>query len=100
VTAAMEKNISLISLQNTYQGKSSVHSPNCTNAICQEAKICYMRNGSVVQGDFMSRGGFGVSLLVWSFGGSLMCEKQVCVGPGLVPLMSGDNSLSIPIIDQ
>jgi hypothetical protein len=56
VTAAMEKNISLISLQNTYQGKSSVHSPNCTNAICQEAKICYMRSGSVAQGISCPRG--------------------------------------------
>ncbi|KAI3400221.1 hypothetical protein diail_4106 [Diaporthe ilicicola] len=46
VTEAMEKDRSLVSLQNTYQGKSSVMSPNCTNQACAEARICYMRSGS------------------------------------------------------
>ncbi|GFF32961.1 sphingomyelin phosphodiesterase 2 [Aspergillus udagawae] len=50
VTEAMEKDIDLVSLHNTYQGKMSVKSPNCTNVECQEAKICYMRSGSVALG--------------------------------------------------
>ncbi|KAL2290302.1 hypothetical protein FJTKL_15443 [Diaporthe vaccinii] len=47
VTEAMEKDRSLVSLQNTYQGKSSIMSPNCTSQACSEARICYMRSGSV-----------------------------------------------------
>lgn len=47
VTEAMEKDRSLVSLQNTYQGKSSILSPNCTSQACAEARICYMRSGSV-----------------------------------------------------
>lgn len=50
VTQAMERNISLVSQFNTYEGKSSIMSPNCTNAACQAAKICYMRSGSVALG--------------------------------------------------
>ena len=47
VTEQMESNHSLVSVFNTYQGKSSVKSPNCTNDACANAKICYMRSGSV-----------------------------------------------------
>lgn len=50
VTVAMEKDHSLVSTFNTLQGKSSVKSPNCTTAACAEAKICYMRSGSVPLG--------------------------------------------------
>ena len=50
VTEAMEKDHSLVSTFNTFQGKSSVKSPNCTNDACAEAKICYMRSGSVPLG--------------------------------------------------
>jgi hypothetical protein len=50
VTEAMEENHSLVSLFNAYEGKSSVKSPNCTNDACAEAKICYMRSGSVALG--------------------------------------------------
>ncbi|ROW08824.1 hypothetical protein VMCG_02745 [Cytospora schulzeri] len=46
VTEAMEADRSLVTLQNKYQGKSSVMSPNCTNQACAEARICYMRSGS------------------------------------------------------
>jgi len=45
VTEAMEANSSLVTLFNTYQGKSSVRSPPCTGE-CITAKICYMRSGS------------------------------------------------------
>lgn len=47
VTEAMERNRTLVTLQNTFQGKSSVMSPNCTNQACQDARVCYMRSGSV-----------------------------------------------------
>lgn len=30
----------------TFQGKSSVLSPNCTSNDCVQAKVCYMRSGS------------------------------------------------------
>lgn len=50
VTEAMEKDINLISLQNTFQGRMSVMSPNCTNTECQKARVCYMRSGSVALG--------------------------------------------------
>lgn len=40
VTEAMEKDHSLVSKQNTLTGKSSIKSPNCTNAACAEARIC------------------------------------------------------------
>ncbi|KAK0635193.1 Metallo-dependent phosphatase-like protein [Bombardia bombarda] len=47
VTEAMERDRSLATLFNTYQGKSSVRSPNCTSEACTAAKICYIRSGSV-----------------------------------------------------
>lgn len=56
VTEAMARNISLVTLQNTYQGKSSTQSPNCTNPACQEARICYMRSGSVALGSQCPQG--------------------------------------------
>jgi hypothetical protein len=56
VTEAMEKDHSLVSTFNTYQGKSSVKSPNCTCDTCVEAKICYMRSGSAPIGLQCPRG--------------------------------------------
>ncbi|MCJ1477263.1 hypothetical protein MMC13_005934, partial [Lambiella insularis] len=50
VTEAMEANHTLVSLFNTYEGKSSIKTPNCTNDACAEAKICYMRSGSAPLG--------------------------------------------------
>ncbi|KAL8661546.1 MAG: hypothetical protein Q9202_005491 [Teloschistes flavicans] len=50
VTEAMEKDISLVSKFNTFEGKTSVQSPNCTSEACAKAKICYMRSGSVALG--------------------------------------------------
>ena len=50
VTEAMESDISLVSKFNTFEGKSSVKSPNCTSEACAQAKICYMRSGSVALG--------------------------------------------------
>ena len=50
VTEAMERNHTLVQLQNKYQGKSSALSPNCTSDACAIAKICYMRSGSVPLG--------------------------------------------------
>jgi hypothetical protein len=50
VTEAMEKNHTLVSVYNTFQGKSSVKSPNCTNNACAQAKICYIRSGSAALG--------------------------------------------------
>jgi len=47
VTEAMQTNHSIASQFNTYQGKMSVKSPNCTNNACAEAKVCYIRSGSV-----------------------------------------------------
>ncbi|KZP10094.1 sphingomyelin phosphodiesterase [Athelia psychrophila] len=45
VTESMEANASLVTDFNTYQGKSSSLTPDCTGA-CATAKICYMRSGS------------------------------------------------------
>ncbi|KAJ5967564.1 hypothetical protein N7501_003812 [Penicillium viridicatum] len=56
VTEAMEKDLELVSLHNTYQGKQSVKSPNCTTTECQEAKVCYMRSGSVALGSQCPQG--------------------------------------------
>ncbi|KAF2091197.1 hypothetical protein K490DRAFT_71424 [Saccharata proteae CBS 121410] len=56
VTEAMERDHGLVSLFNTYQGKESVKSPNCTNAACAEAKVCYMRSGSVALGQQCPQG--------------------------------------------
>ena len=50
VTEAMEKDISLVSKFNTYEGKMSVMTPNCTSPECAEAKICYIRSGSAALG--------------------------------------------------
>ena len=50
VTEAMLSNHSLATKFNTYEGKSSIRSPNCTNTACAEAKVCYMRSGSVALG--------------------------------------------------
>ena len=50
VTEAMAANHSLVSEFNTFEGKSSVKSPNCTSNACAAAKICYMRSGSVALG--------------------------------------------------
>ena len=50
VTEAMEANHTLVSIHNTYEGKSSVRSPNCTSDACAQAKICYMRSGSAALG--------------------------------------------------
>jgi len=50
VTEAMETDIGLVSKFNTFEGKSSVKSPNCTNVACQRAKVCYMRSGSAALG--------------------------------------------------
>lgn len=56
VTEAMEKNVTLVSVQNSYQGKLSSISPNCTSVACQTAKICYMRSGSVALGSQCPQG--------------------------------------------
>ncbi|KAI0715128.1 Metallo-dependent phosphatase-like protein [Earliella scabrosa] len=45
VTEAMEANSTLVTVFNTFQGKSSVRSPSCTGD-CVKAKICYIRSGS------------------------------------------------------
>ena len=50
VTEAMEADHSLVSTFNTYEGKSSVLSPNCTSNACAAAKICYIRSGSAALG--------------------------------------------------
>ncbi|KAJ5167820.1 uncharacterized protein N7482_003414 [Penicillium canariense] len=50
VTEAMEKDISLVTLQTYLQGRMSVRSPKCDTEACQKAKICYMRSGSVALG--------------------------------------------------
>jgi hypothetical protein len=50
VTEAMDKDVELVSLHNTYQGKRSVKSPSCTTTACQKAKVCYMRSGSAALG--------------------------------------------------
>ncbi|KAI6840131.1 sphingomyelin phosphodiesterase-like protein [Hortaea werneckii] len=58
VTEAMEEDESneLVSMFNTFQGKFSVRSPNCTNDACAEAKVCYMRSGSAALGQACSQG--------------------------------------------
>ncbi|KAI7548074.1 sphingomyelin phosphodiesterase-like protein [Hortaea werneckii] len=58
VTNAMEEDGSneLVSMFNTFQGKSSVRSPNCTNDACAEAKVCYMRSGSAALGQACPQG--------------------------------------------
>ncbi|RDW85891.1 putative sphingomyelin phosphodiesterase [Coleophoma crateriformis] len=56
VTEAMEADKSLVETFNTYQGKSSIRSPNCTSDACAEAKVCYMRSGSVALGKACPQG--------------------------------------------
>ncbi|KAK3062701.1 hypothetical protein LTS18_003536 [Coniosporium uncinatum] len=56
VTEAMEKDIDLVSQFNTFQGKMSTASPNCTSRACQAAKVCYMRSGSVALGQQCPQG--------------------------------------------
>ncbi|KAL5118164.1 hypothetical protein ACEQ8H_003999 [Pleosporales sp. CAS-2024a] len=56
VTEAMERNRTLVSLFNTYQGKSSIQSPNCTSDACAQAKVCYIRSGSVALGQSCPQG--------------------------------------------
>ncbi|KAJ5210556.1 hypothetical protein N7491_010363 [Penicillium cf. griseofulvum] len=56
VTEAMENDVELISLHNTYQGKQSVKSPECNTAECQKAKVCYMRNSSFALGSQYPQG--------------------------------------------
>lgn len=50
VTEAMEKDVSLVSKFNTFEGKTSMMTPNCTSEACAQAKICYMRSGSAPLG--------------------------------------------------
>lgn len=56
VTEAMQNDRGLVSLHNSLQGKMSVNSPNCTSSACQEAKVCYMRSGSVALGSQCPQG--------------------------------------------
>ena len=56
VTEAMAANHTLVSIQNTLQGKMSVKTPNCTSNACAQAKICYMRSGSVALGRLCPQG--------------------------------------------
>lgn len=56
VSEQIAKNTTLASIFNTYQGKSSVKSPNCTNVACAQAKACYMRSGSVALGQKCPQG--------------------------------------------
>lgn len=50
VTEAMERDAGLVRVQNRLQGKLSVKSPECVGEVCQRAKVCYMRSGSVALG--------------------------------------------------
>ncbi|EXJ92413.1 hypothetical protein A1O3_00964 [Capronia epimyces CBS 606.96] len=50
VSEAMAADHALVAQFNTYQGKGSVKSPNCTSSACVSAKVCYMRSGSVALG--------------------------------------------------
>ncbi|KAI0756580.1 sphingomyelin phosphodiesterase [Daedaleopsis nitida] len=45
VTEAMEANTTLVSVFNTFQGKTSARTKPCTGQ-CATAKICYIRSGS------------------------------------------------------
>ena len=40
VTEAMERDRRLVEVFNTFQGKSSVRTPNCTSETCARAKVC------------------------------------------------------------
>ncbi|EIW82649.1 Metallo-dependent phosphatase [Coniophora puteana RWD-64-598 SS2] len=59
VTEEFEKYPELVQQFTTYQGKGSPLSPNCTNAECAEAKICYMRSGSASIGQQNCIQGYG-----------------------------------------
>lgn len=50
VTEAMEEDYSLASTFNSYEGKLSVMTPNCTSEACARAKVCYIRSGSTALG--------------------------------------------------
>lgn len=50
VSEAIATNTSLASRFNTFEGKSSIKSPNCTSIACAQAKACYMKSGSVALG--------------------------------------------------
>lgn len=56
VTQAMERNHTLVEVFNTYQGRMSVKTPNCTSNACAAAKVCYMRSGSVALGQSCPQG--------------------------------------------
>jgi hypothetical protein len=56
VTEAMERNRTLVSVVNGFQGKSSTRSPNCTSDACAAAKVCYMRAGSTPLGKLCPQG--------------------------------------------
>lgn len=78
VTEAMERNRTLVSLFNTYQGKSSIQSPNCTSDACAAAKICYMRSGSVALGQTCPQGSVYLHHIVAS---QLLIYIQIWFGP-------------------
>ena len=56
VTEAMEEDGELVTVFNKLQGKSSDKSAECTSEACREAKVCYMRSGSVALGLACPRG--------------------------------------------
>ncbi|KAJ7597385.1 Metallo-dependent phosphatase-like protein [Mycena floridula] len=58
VTEAMEADSSLVTTFNTFQGKSSIHTPPCTGD-CIAAKICYIRSGSASIARQNCQQGFG-----------------------------------------
>ena len=50
ITEAMETNMTMVEMQNAFQGKMSVKSPACNTTACAKAKVCYMRSGSAPLG--------------------------------------------------
>jgi len=46
----------LVQQFTVYQGRNSSYSPNCTSQACVEAKVCYLRSGSSLQGKRCPRG--------------------------------------------
>jgi len=50
-------NGSLVEKYNSYQGKMSVLSPNCTSRECVEAKVCYIRVSDLFNGKKGADGG-------------------------------------------
>lgn len=65
VTEAMEKNRTLVSIQNSLQGRLSVKTPNCTSEECTSAKICYMRSANVALGKNCKQGYSSVQGPFW-----------------------------------